>query len=67
MFVFPKDIRLALFSFVSLWNIEELDFKNVLKKRTQQSVDSNTYLGPILDQIWPIAGFRMTSDHRKVS
>ena len=43
VFVLPMDIRLCTFSLVSLWIIEELDFKNVLKKRTQQFVDSNLF------------------------
>ena len=41
LFVHAKDPRALCRSPGSLWILEELDFKNVLKKRTLQSVDYN--------------------------
>ena len=43
--VTTKDISLCTFSLVSLWILEELDLKKLLKKRTLQSVDSNLLSG----------------------
>ena len=45
MIVTTKDIRVLPVSLVSLWILEELDLKKLLKKRTLQSVDSNLLSG----------------------
>ena len=54
MFVFPKDIRLAMITLVSLWILEELNFKSVLKKRTRQSVDYNLPSGAQMSRSNPL-------------